>query len=59
MIYLLLVLCNIILAFSLYSWKRQICELTKQISENKKLRIPLSNKQIEKLAGLINEKNRF
>lgn len=59
MIYLLLVLCNIILACSLYSWKRQICELTKQISENKKLRIPLSNKQIEKLAGLINEKIDF
>lgn len=55
--YLLLVLINIILAFSLFSWKRQICEITKQISENKKLRISLSNKQIEKLAGIINEKN--
>lgn len=54
--YLLLVLLNIILAFSLFSWKRQICEITKQISENKKLRISLSNKQIEKLAGIINEK---
>lgn len=50
-------LLNIILAFSLFSWKRQICEITKQISENKKLRISLSNKQIEKLAGIINEKN--
>lgn len=57
MMYLLLVLLNIILAFSLFSWKRQICEITKQISENKKLRISLSNKQIEKLAGIINEKN--
>ena len=57
MIYLLLVLLNIILAFSLFSWKRQICEITKQISENKKLRISLSNKQIVKLAGIINEKN--
>ena len=57
MIYLLLVLLNIILAFSLFSWKRQICEITKQISENRKLRISLSNKQIEKLAGTINEKN--
>lgn len=56
MMYLLLVLLNIILAFSLFSWKRQICEITKQISENKKLRISLSNKQIEKLAGIINEK---
>lgn len=57
MMYLLLVLLNIILAFSLFSWKRQICDITKQISENKKLRISLSNKQIEKLAGIINEKN--
>lgn len=43
--------------FSLFSWKRQICEITKQISENRKLRISLSNKHIEKLAGTINEKN--
>ena len=57
MVYLLLVLLNLILAFSLFSWKRQIFEITKQISENKKLRISLSNKQIEKLAGIINEKN--
>ena len=57
MIYLLLVLLNIILMFSLFSWKRQICEITKQISENRKLRISLSNKHIEKLAGTINEKN--
>ncbi|RKI41012.1 sensor histidine kinase [bacterium D16-51] len=57
MAYLLLVLLNLILAFSLFSWKRQICEITKQISENRKLRISLSNKQIEKLAGIINEKN--
>lgn len=57
MMYLLLILLNIILAFSLFSWKRQICEITKQISENKKLRISLSNKQIEKLAGIVNEKN--
>ena len=56
MMYLLLVLLNIILAFSLFSWKRQVCEITKQISENKKLRISLSNKQIEKLADIINEK---
>lgn len=55
--YLLLAVLNIILAFSLFSWRRQICEITKQISENKKLRIPLSNKHIEKLAGIINEKN--
>ncbi len=57
MIYLLLVLLNIILAFALFSWKRQICEITKQISEDRKLRISLSNKHIEKLAGTINEKN--
>ena len=57
MIYLLLALLNIILMFSLFSWKRQVCEVTKQISENRKLRISLSNKHIEKLAGTINEKN--
>ncbi len=50
MIYLLLALLNIILMFSLFSWKRQVCEVTKQISENRKLRISLSNKHIEKLS---------
>ena len=55
--YLLLVLLNIILAISLFSWKRQIREIIKQISEGKKLRISLSDKQIEQLAGIINEKN--
>lgn len=54
--YLLLVLLNIILAISLFSWKRQIREIIKQISEGKKLRISLSDKQIEQLAGIINEK---
>lgn len=57
MIYLLLGLLNIILAFSLFSWKRQICEITRQIREDRKLRISLSNKYIEQLAGAINEKN--
>lgn len=57
MIYLLLIVLNIILAFSLFSWKRQICEMTRQIGEGRKLRISLSNKDIEKLAGTINEKN--
>ncbi len=57
MAYLLLVLLNIILAFSLFSWKRQICEITRQIDEDRKLRISLSNKYIEKLAGTLNEKN--
>jgi len=57
MICLLLVVLNIILAFSLFSWKRQICEITRQIGEDRKLRISLSNKYIEKLAGTINEKN--
>ncbi len=33
----------------LYGWKKcQICEITKQIGENRKLRISLSNKQVEK-----------
>ena len=57
MMYLLLVLLNIILAFSLFSWKRQICEITRQIGEDRKLRISLSNKYIENLADTINEKN--
>lgn len=57
MIDLLLFLLIIILAFSLFSWKRQICEITRQIGEGRKLRISLSNKYIEKLAGAINEKN--
>ena len=59
MVYLLLVLLNLILAFSLFSWKRQICEITKQISENKKLRISLSNKQIEKLKEEIKDMDAY
>lgn len=59
MIYLLLVVLNIILALSLFSWKRQVLEITKQLSENKKLRISLWNKHLEKLAGTINEKNDY
>lgn len=50
-------LLNIILVFALFSWKHQVCEMTKLLSENRKLRISLSNKQIEKLAGVINEKS--
>lgn len=57
MIDLLLVLLNLILACSLFSWKRQICEITRQIGEDRKLRISLSNKYIENLADTINEKN--
>ncbi len=57
MIDFLLILLNSILAFSLISWKRQICEITRQIGEDRQLRISLSNKYIEKLAGTINEKN--
>ncbi len=57
MIYLLLILLNILLVLSLFSWKQQVCQITKQLQENKKLRISLSNKYIEKLAGIINEKD--
>lgn len=57
MIDLLLVLLNLILACALFSWKRQICEITRQIGEDRKLRISLSNKYIENLADTINEKN--
>lgn len=56
MIYLLLILLNIILILSLLAWKQQVCRIIKQLQENKKLRISLSNKYIEKLAGIINEK---
>ena len=59
MIELLLVLLNLILACSLFSWKRQICEITRQIGEDRKLRISLSNKYIENLADTINEKKRI
>ncbi len=57
MIYSLLILLNILLVLSLFSWKQQVCQITKQLQENKKLRISLSNKYIEKLAGIINEKD--
>lgn len=57
MVYLLLVLLNIILAFSLFSWKRQICEITRQVSGGRKLRVSLQYKYIERLAGAINERN--
>ncbi|MDE7422683.1 MAG: HAMP domain-containing histidine kinase, partial [Lachnospiraceae bacterium] len=57
MIYLLLILLNIILTFTLFSWKHQVCEIIKQLNENRKLRISLSNKHIEKLASIINEKS--
>ena len=56
MIYLLLALLNIILMFSLFSWKRQICEITRQIGEDRQLRISLSNKDIEKLPFIITKK---
>ncbi len=42
-----------------FSWKRQICEITRQIGEDRKLRISLSNKYIENLADTINEKKRI
>ncbi len=57
MICLLLISLNIILAFSLFSWKHQVLEITRQLAENKKLRISLSNPYLEKLAGAVNEKN--
>ena len=57
MICLLLIFLNLILAFSLFSWKQQVIEITRQLTENKKLRISLSNPYLEKLAGAVNEKN--
>ena len=40
-----------------FSWKHQVLEITRQLAENKKLRISLSNPYLEKLAGAVNEKN--
>jgi len=57
MIYLMLILLNIALALSLFSWKHQVCQIIKQLKENKKIRISLQNKYIEELAGIINEKD--
>jgi len=56
MIYLLLILLNIILGLSLFSWKQQVCQIIKQLQENKKIRISLRNRYIEELAGIIKEK---
>lgn len=57
MLYFLLICINIILAVSLFSWKHQISQMSRQLRENRKVRITLSNRHIEELAGLINEKN--
>ncbi len=57
MLYFLLILINIILAVSLFSWKHQISEISRQLRENRKIHITLSNRCTEELAGLINEKN--
>jgi len=57
LLYFLLIFINIILAVSLFSWKHQISEMSRQLRENRKIRITLSNRCIEELAGLINEKN--
>ncbi len=57
MLYFLLICINIILVVSLFSWKHQISQMSRQLRENRKIRITLSNRHIEELAGLINEKN--
>ena len=52
-----LILLNILMAITLCLWKYQISQITKQIQENRKIRLFLPDRHIEKLAGIINEKS--
>ena len=52
-----LILLNILIAITLCLWKYQISQITKQIQENRKIRLFLPDRHIEKLAGIINEKS--
>lgn len=58
MFYSILVCLILILAFSLLVLISQICKINKQIEEKRNVRVSLSNRHIEKLAGLLNEKDR-
>lgn len=57
MLYFLLICLLFILAFSLLSIIRTICNINKQIKEKRKIRVSLSNKYIEELAYQINQKD--
>ena len=57
MLYFLLICLIFILVFSLFSIIRTIHNINKQIKEQRKLRVSLSNKYIEELAYAINQKD--
>lgn len=57
MLYFLLICLIFILAYSLFSLIRTIRSINRQINEQRKIRVPLSNKYIEELAYAINQKD--
>lgn len=57
MLYFLLICLIFILVFSLFSIIRTIHNINKQIKEQRKIRVSLSNKYIEELAYAINQKD--
>ncbi|MCM1496555.1 MAG: HAMP domain-containing histidine kinase [Bacteroides sp.] len=59
MCYIILIFLNIILVFSFLIWKCQINKIIKQIRENRRIHVSLSDRQIEELARLINSKNSY
>ena len=57
MLYFLLICSIFILAFSLFSIIRTIRNINKQIKQQQKIRVSLSNRDIEELAYAINQKD--
>ena len=57
MLYFLLICFIFILAFSLFSIIRTIRNINKQIKQQRKIRVSLSNRDIEELAYAINQKD--
>ena len=57
MFYFLLICSIFILACSLFSITRTIRNINKQIKEKRKIRVSLSNRDIEELAYAINQKD--
>lgn len=58
MLYFLLICFIFILAFSLFSIIRTIRNINKQIKQQRKIRVSLSNRDIEELAYAINQKDK-
>lgn len=54
---LILIFVILLLAFSLLTLLRQLRSINRQIRENRKIRVSLSNRHIEELAALINQKD--